>query len=117
MFKYKNVSLDYNKRLVHSLRKIFGIGEQKALNILNTLGFNYFFTINLLNSYFFECILILFKRYYILEDHLKFIIRSRFNRYRDSNIFLYNRFLKNYPIHGQRTHSNARTQKIIKYRF
>jgi len=117
MFKFKNVKLNYNKRLYASLKKIYGIGEQRALYVLNTLGINGFFDINALNLYFFECILILFKMNYTLEDHLKYLIRSRFNRYRDANIFKYNRFIKKYPIRGQRTHSNAKTQKIIKHKF
>lgn len=117
MFKFKNVVLNYNKNLVNSLKKIYGLGEQRCLYILNLFGINYFFNINSLNFYFFECILIILKKYFILEDYLKFLIRSRFNRYKDSGIFKYNRFIKNYPIRGQRTHTNAKTQKSIKYKF
>jgi len=49
MFRFKDSILPLNKTLANSLKKIYGIGEQRSLYISNIFGFSSYFNINLLN--------------------------------------------------------------------
>jgi ribosomal protein S13 len=106
LFKFKETILPFNRTLFNSLKEIYGIGFERALYISSLFGFS---SINRLNYYYFESIVALLKSEYILEDRLKFIIKNRFNLFRDVSLVRVKRYDLGLPTHGQRTHSNGKT--------
>jgi len=62
MFRFKDAFLPFNVTLYNSLRKIYGVGRQRALYISALFGFSSYYSINLLNYYYFECIVASLKR-------------------------------------------------------
>jgi len=111
MFRFKDSILPFNKTLANSLKKIYGIGEQRGLYIANIFGFSSYYNVNKLNYYFFECMVAAMKNGYILEDRLRFIIKSRFSLFREINLVKVKRYDIGLPARGQRTHSNGRTPR------
>ena len=116
MFKFKDVSLQLNLTVANSLKKIYGIGLQKSSYLFSMFGFSENVYIGILNHYFFECISILIKNNYVVEDRMIFLIKSRFSKLVDGNNVKGKRYFSGLPIHGQRTHTNGKTSRrnIIK---
>ena len=81
MFKFKDTNLPYNRRLRDSLTEIYGVGFQKSSYICDTLGLGSNYNVNLMNSYFYEAIVVFLKYYYIVDDRLSSIINQRLNVY------------------------------------
>lgn len=114
MFKFKDTNLRYNRRLRDSLTSIYGVGFQKASYICDSLGLSLTFNINLLNSYFYEAIVILLKSYYLVDDRLKNIINQRLNFFFENRRIVGLRLFKGLPVHGQRTHTNRQNARNLK---
>jgi ribosomal protein S13 len=111
MLRFKDTILPLNRTLINSLKRIYGIGEQRSVYISSAFGFSSYFSINLLNYYFFECMVAFMKQGYILEDRLKFIIKNRFFIFRDVGLIKVKRYDVGLPSRGQRTHSNGQTPR------
>jgi len=77
MYKFQDTELKYNRRVRDSLIDIYGVGFQKASYVCDFLGLGNSFNINLLNTYFYELMIIIFKYYYILEERLRNLIFQR----------------------------------------
>jgi len=77
MFKFKDTDLVYNCRLRDSLTAIYGVGFQKSSYICDSLGLGLTFNSNLMNSYFYEIIVVMLKSFYILDERLKSILYQR----------------------------------------
>lgn len=111
MFRFKEAVLPFNKTLPNSLKRIYGMGEQRSVYLSNMFGFSSYLSVNLLNYYFFECMVAVMKQGYILEDRLKFNIKNRFTLFREINLIKAKRYDVGLPIRGQRTHSNGQTPR------
>jgi small subunit ribosomal protein S13 len=111
MFRFKDSILPLNKTLPNSLKKIYGIGYQRGFYISNMFGFSNYFSVNLLNYYFFECMVSVMKQGYILEDRLKFNIKNRFLMFREIGLIKVKRYDQGLPMRGQRTHTNGETPR------
>src|SRR4029079_2425184 len=114
MFRYKETVLPFNRTLSNSLKKIYGIGFERAIYITSLFGFSSRYSINRINYFHYECIVALMKYGYFLEDRLKFGIKNRFSLYRDIGLIRVKRYDSGLPGRGQRTHSNARSPKMNK---
>lgn len=114
MFKFKDTNLPYGRRLRDSLTSIYGVGFQKSSYICDTLGLGLTFNINLLNSYFYEAIVLLLKNYYIVDDRLKNIVNQRINFFYENRRIVGLRLFKGLPVHGQRTHTNRQNARNLK---
>jgi|SRR6185436_608793 len=112
MFRFKETILPFNRTLVNSLKKVYGVGIERAVYIIGLFGFSYRYSINRINYYNYECMVAVMKDGYFLEDRLKFGIKNRFSLYRDIGLIRVKRYDSGLPGHGQRTHSNARSQKM-----
>jgi ribosomal protein S13 len=51
------------------------------------------------------------KHHYILEDRLRYNIKNRFLIFKEAGLIKSKRIESGLPIHGQRTHSNAKSPK------
>ena len=114
MYKFQDTELKFDKRLRDSLAGIYGVGFQKASYICDLLGLGLSFNINLLNNYFYELIVIIFKFYYILEERLKNIINQRLNFFFEIRRIVGIRLSKGLPVRGQRTHSNRQSARNLR---
>jgi len=114
MFKFKDTNLLYNRRLRDSLTRIYGVGFAKSSYICDSLGLGLTFNINLLNSYFYEAIVLILKQYYIVDDRLKNIINQRINFFFENRRIVGLRLFKGLPVHGQRTHTNRQNSRNLK---
>lgn len=117
MFKFKDTNLPFNRRLRNSLTAIYGVGFQKSSYICDTLGLGLTFNVNIMNSYFYEAIVVILKYYYILDDRLKSIISQRLHFFFENRRIVGLRLAKGLPVRGQRTHTNRQNARNLKHIF
>jgi hypothetical protein len=55
MFRFKETVLPFDRTISNSLKKIYGVGNQKGFYLANLFGFSDRYSINLINLYSFEC--------------------------------------------------------------
>lgn len=114
MFKFKDTNLLYNCRLRDSLTSIYGVGFQKSSYICDLLGLGLTFNINLMNSYFYEAIVMILKYFYIVDERLKNILYQRLVFFFENRRIAGLRLFKGLPVRGQRTHTNRQTARKLK---
>lgn len=114
MYKFQDTELKYNRRVRDSLIDIYGVGFQKASYVCDFLGLGNSFNINLLNNYFYELMVIIFKYYYILEERLKNLIFQRLDFFLEIRRIVGLRLLKGLPVRGQRTQSNRQNARKLR---
>lgn len=117
MFKFKDTNLPYNCRLRDSLTAIYGVGFQKSSYICDTLGLGLTYNVNLMNSYFYEAIVVFLKYYYIVDDRLKNIINQHLNFFFENRRIVGLRLSKGLPVRGQRTHTNRQNARNLRPLF
>jgi small subunit ribosomal protein S13 len=114
VYKYKDKVLYLRGSLVNSLSGIYGIGTAKACFLIEAMGLSKNFKINNMNSYIFNCIVILIKTKYCLEERLREVELQRVEFF-FTNFFIKGiRIFEGLPVRGQRTHSNHATPKRLK---
>src|SRR5436853_6157193 len=111
MLRFKEVILPFDRTISNSLKKIYGVCNQKGLYLANMFGFSDRYSVNLLNLFTFDCMTLIMKQEYVLEDRLKFGLRNRFSLYREVGLVKVKRYDLGLPMRGQRTHSNGRTPR------
>ena len=109
MFRFKDTILNLNGGIRQALSKIFGVGLQRASYFCDALGFGFSFKINNLNRFFFDCLTIIMKVFYVLDDRLKLCIFQRLEISIMNGSVSGRRYSRGLPKHGQRTHSNGKT--------
>jgi len=114
MYKFKDTELQYDRRLRDALSAIFGVGHEKASYVCDTLGLGSSFNINLLNNYYYEVIVIIFKYNYILDDRLRNILHQRVSFFEECRLIKGLRLRKGLPVRGQRTQTNSQNAYILK---
>lgn len=114
MFKFKDTNLVYNCRLRDSLTAIYGVGFQKSSYICDSLGLGSTFNINLMNSYYYDAIVIILKYFYIVDERLKNIIYQRLIFFFENRRIVGLRLFRGLPVRGQRTHTNRQTARKLK---
>jgi small subunit ribosomal protein S13 len=99
-----------------SLQKIYGIGPYRAYLLCNILGFNFkIFPVNKCStSLSFYCENIIEKLQYILQDELLYKTKQNIQLLVKLRNFKGIRHSKSLPVRGQRTHTNAKTNKLLK---
>src|SRR6185295_8841485 len=103
IYKYKDKVLYLRGSLVNSLSGIYGIGMTKASFLLESLGLSKNFKINYMNSYIFNCIVILIKTKYCLEARLKEVELQRVEFFFTNAYIRGIRIFDGLPVRGQRT--------------
>ena len=106
------VDIPANKKLVYSLRYIYGIGPTRAAAIVAESGFDADRRasdlseeeVNKLAS-------IVGDKQYVVEGDLRRQTSMNIKRYLDLGCLRGLRHRRNLPVRGQRTHTNARTRK------
>jgi small subunit ribosomal protein S13 len=105
------VNIPTNKRVLISLRYIFGIGPQNAKDICGKLGIPDERRVNQLTDDEVLRIRELIDRDYRVEGDLRREQAMNIKRLMDLGCYRGLRHRKGLPTRGQRTHTNARTRK------
>jgi small subunit ribosomal protein S13 len=105
------VNIPTNKRVVISLRYIYGIGPKKAEEICRALSIPDDRRVNQLTDEEILRIRELIDRSYKVEGDLRREVAMNIKRLMDLGCYRGLRHRKGLPVRGQRTHTNARTRK------
>lgn len=111
MFLYKDKLLPEKKELRTSLKTIYGVGWIKANNIVNKVGIKYPYAISNLNNYQIHLLLFLLKGLVISDTKIQRHYESNIRRLILNQSYRGQRHEMCLPVRGQRTRTNAKTQK------
>lgn len=111
MARIAGVNVPTNKRVLISLRYIYGIGPSNAVDICTKLGIADDRRMNQLSDEEVLRIRELIDRDYRVEGDLRREVAMNIKRLMDLGCYRGLRHRRGLPVHGQRTHTNARTRK------
>lgn len=111
MARIAGVNIPSNKRVVISLRYIYGIGPSKAREICSRLEIPESSRVNELSDDEVLRIRELIDREYRVEGDLRRETAMNVKRLMDLGCYRGLRHRRGLPVRGQRTHTNARTRK------
>jgi small subunit ribosomal protein S13 len=105
------VNIPTNKRVVISLRYIYGIGPVNAVEIADKVKIPHSRRVNELSDAEVLAIREVIDRDYMVEGDLRREVSMNIKRLVDLGCYRGLRHRKGLPVRGQRTHTNARTRK------
>ena len=111
MARIAGVNIPTNKRVTIGLRYIFGIGPAKAADICGRLNIADDRRVNQLSDDEVLKIRELIDREFRVEGDLRREVSMNIKRLMDLGCYRGLRHRRGLPVHGQRTHTNARTRK------
>ena len=111
MARIAGVDLPRGKRVDIALTYIYGIGRTTALKILDTTGVNWTRNVDDLNADEVNEIRKELEQNYKVEGDLRREVVANIKRLMDIGCYRGLRHRRGLPVHGQRTHTNARTRK------
>jgi len=105
------VDLPRGKRADIALTYIYGIGRATALEILDSTGVNWNRSIDDLSAEEVNEIRKEIEQHHKVEGDLRREVATSIKRLMDIGCYRGLRHRRGLPVHGQRTHTNARTRK------
>ncbi|HIV66043.1 MAG TPA: 30S ribosomal protein S13 [Candidatus Mailhella excrementigallinarum] len=111
MARIAGIELPRGKRADIALTYIYGIGRATALQILDATGVNWTRSIDDLNADEVNEIRKEIETNHKVEGDLRREVSSNIKRMMDIGCYRGLRHRRGLPVHGQRTHTNARTRK------
>ncbi|BCI68504.1 MAG: 30S ribosomal protein S13 [Acetobacter sp.] len=111
MARIAGVNIPTNKRVVIGLQYIYGIGQTKAQQICKNLGLPDAKRVNELSDDEIMKIRETIDNDYRVEGDLRREVAMNIKRLMDLGCYRGLRHRRGLPVHGQRTHTNARTRK------
>ena len=111
MARIAGVNIPTNKRVLIALTYIHGIGSKKAEEIIEKVGITAERRVNQLTDDEVLRIREVIDREYHVEGDLRREVAMNIKRLMDLGCYRGLRHRRGLPVHGQRTHTNARTRK------
>ena len=111
MARIAGVDLPKSKRIEVGLTYIYGVGRSSARQILNQAGVSLDRKTDDLTDDEIAKIRQVLEQSYKVEGDLRREVTANIKRHLDMGSYRGQRHRKNLPVHGQRTHTNARTRK------
>ena len=111
MARIAGVNIPTNKRVLIALTYIHGIGRAKAQQIIDKIGIAVEKRVNQLSDDEVLKIRELIDREFHVEGDLRREVAINIKRLMDLGAYRGLRHRRSLPVHGQRTHTNARTRK------
>ena len=111
MARIAGVDLPRNKRMEIALTYIYGIGRKTSRSVLTEAGVSLDKKSDLLDEVEVSKIREIIDRSMKVEGDLRREVSLNIKRLIDLGCYRGSRHRKGLPVHGQRTHSNARTRK------
>jgi len=105
------IDLPKNKRIEIALTYIYGIGRPTAQKILNEASINWDTKSDDLTEGEINAIRQIIDSHYKVEGDLRTEVSMNIKRLMDLGCYRGLRHRRGLPVHGQRTHTNARTRK------
>lgn len=111
MARIAGVNIPTNKRVLIALQYIHGIGARKAQELIDKVGIPAERRVNELTDSEVMQIRESIDRDYVVEGDLRREVSMNIKRLMDLGCYRGLRHRRGLPVHGQRTHTNARTRK------
>ena len=111
MARIAGVDLPKNKRMEVALTYIYGIGRTTSKKILQLAGVSFATSSDKLSDDEVVKIRQILDQGYKVEGDLRREVAANIKRHIDMSSYRGLRHRKGLPVHGQRTHTNARTRK------
>jgi small subunit ribosomal protein S13 len=111
MARLAGVDLPRNKRMEVALTYIYGIGRNLSREILTQAGISLELKSDDLSDDDVVKIRQLIDQNYKVEGDLRRDVSANLRRHIEMGSYRGHRHRRNLPVHGQRTHTNARTRK------
>ena len=111
MARIVGVDLPKNKRMEIALTYIYGIGRTSAQKILAEANIDYGKNSDEIDDADVNAIRKVIDESFKVEGDLRREIATNIKRYMDLGCYRGIRHRRSLPVHGQRTHTNARTRK------
>jgi small subunit ribosomal protein S13 len=111
MARISGVDLPRNKRMEVALTYIYGIGRNLSKEILKQAGISFDLKSDDLSDDDVVKIRLLLDQGYKVEGDLRRDVTGNIRRHVEMGSYRGHRHRRNLPVHGQRTHTNARTRK------
>lgn len=111
MARIAGVDLPRNKRMDIALTYIYGVGRTTALKVLDATGVDWTKKTDDLSSEEVNTIRKELEANHKVEGDLRREVTANIKRLMDIGCYRGLRHRKGLPVHGQRTHTNARTRK------
>jgi small subunit ribosomal protein S13 len=111
MFLFRDTILQELTDLKYSLKKIKGVGLNKSKYIKNIIGLSTPYKIKNLNNYNINFLIYILKNLVLSNTRLKRIIDNNITRLINISSYRGVRHNLNLPVRGQRTRTNAGTQR------
>jgi small subunit ribosomal protein S13 len=105
------VNIPENKKIEISLTYVYGIGKTLARKICDTLSISYDKKVNQLSEDEIAKVREFIDKQYLVEGDLRSRVSMNIKQLIDIGCYKGTRHKKGLPVHGQRTHTNARTRK------
>jgi len=109
--RISGIDLPKNKRIEIALTYIYGIGRPTAQKILNEASINWDTKSDDLTESEINAIRQIIDAHHKVEGDLRTEVSMNIKRLMDLGCYRGLRHRKGLPVHGQRTHTNARTRK------
>nr|AML60604.1 ribosomal protein S13 [Moramonas marocensis] len=101
------------KSIYIALSILYGLGHQKSIDICSSLGIHYLLPLRDLSDIQMTRISNFIEDQYTIESQLRKIQQNNIKRFISIRSYRGMRHLYGLPVHGQRTHTNAKTQKKL----
>ncbi len=111
MSNIAGVNLPDKKQVAYALRYIFGIGLSRALHICNQVNIDPTKRVNTLSEDDLSKIRLFIDKEYKVESDLKHEVNANIKAKIAVRCYQGLRHQAHLPVHGQRTHDNAKTRK------
>ena len=105
------VDIPGKKRVEYALRYIYGVGPARAKELVEKMKINAAKKADELTGEEIAGLSKLLQEDYVVEGDLRREVGSNIKRLMDIGCYRGLRHRKGLPVHGQRTHTNARTRK------
>jgi len=111
MSRIAGVNIPTEKRVEIALTYIYGIGLTRSQEILSATKIDPNIRVKKLSDEQIEKIRSYIDKNYKIESDLKLLVNQEIKRLKEINSYRGTRHLKNLPVRGQRTKTNARTKR------
>jgi small subunit ribosomal protein S13 len=111
MYKFRVTTLFLNKQLPISLKYIYGASWCKIFNLLAALGISLNFSINSLNFYYRDLVIFYLSKLVLSKARIERGINLNIAKLKEAKTYRGFRHKFSLPVRGQRSRSNANTQR------
>lgn len=115
LYTFKDIELTAKQVLPFALKRVYGIGLPRAIQICSVMGLSSDSRVGFLNPYVFFILTSLIKQHYGTDVFLKRMRENNLKLFLASKSYRSIRLSAGLPIRGQHTHNNARTAKSLRY--